>query len=135
MSKSVLYTANTSSQEVLADGIINPGTIVRKFGCNIGLNGNAIILNGPGYYDIDASITLAPTAVGDVTVTVYKDNVPVQGATASETAAAVGDSINLSISSIVRENCQCCEGLSNLTFVLTGEDSTVTNVAIAVEKL
>lgn len=135
MSKSALYVANTSNQTVQVDGVINPGTIVRRYGPNIGLAGNAIQIVGAGYYDIDASITVAPTAEGEVTVTAYKDGVIIQGATATETAAAAGDNVNLSISAIVREFCSCCDGLSNLTFVLTGTESTVTNIAITVEKL
>ena len=135
MSKSALYVANTSNQTVQVDGIITPGTIVRRFGPNLGLAGNAIQISGAGYYEINASLTAEATAAGEIIVTVYKDGVPLQGATATETAAAVGDFVNLSISAIVREFCSCCDGLSNLTFVLTGNDATITNVAIAVEKL
>ena len=135
MSKSALYVANTSNQIVQVDGIITPGTIVRRYGPNIGLAGNAIQIAGAGYYEINASLTAEATAAGEITVTVYKDGVPLQGATATETAAAVGDFVNLSISAIVREFCSCCDGLTNLTFVLTGNDTTITNVAITVEKL
>ena len=135
MSKSALYVANTSNQTVQVDGVISPGTIIRRYGPNIGLAGNAIQIVGAGYYEIDASITVAPTAEGEVTVTAYKDGIIIQGATATETAAAAGDNVNLSISAIVREFCSCCDGLSNLTFVLTGTESTVTNIAITVEKL
>lgn len=135
MSKSALYVANTSNQTVQVDGIISPGTIVRRFGPNIGLAGNAIQISGPGYYEFNASITIAPTAEGEVTVEIYKDGLPLQGASATQTAAAAGDSINLSISAIVREFCTCCDGLSNFTFVLTGTESTVTNMAVTVEKL
>ena len=135
MSKSALYVANTSNQTVQVDGIITPGTIVRRYGPNVGLAGNAIQIAGAGYYEINASLTAEATAAGEITVTVYKDGVPLQGATATETAAAVGDFVNLSISAIVREFCSCCDGLSNLTFVLTDNDTTITNVAITVEKL
>lgn len=135
MSKSALYVANTSNQTVQVDGIITPGTIVRRYGPNVGLAGNAIQIAGAGYYEINASLTAEATAAGEVTITVYKDGVPLQGATATETAAAVGDFVNLSISAIIREFCSCCDGLTNLTFVLTGNDTTITNVAITVEKL
>lgn len=135
MSKSALYVANTSAQSVVVDGIITPGTIVRRFGPNIALSGNAIQIAGAGYYEINASITVEATAVGDVTVAIYKDGIPLQGATATGTAVAVGDFVNLSISAIVREFCSCCDGISNLTFVLTGNDATITNIAVVVEKL
>lgn len=135
MSKSAIYTVNSSAQNVAVNGTINLGTIIRRYGPNVNLNGNAITISGGGYYDVDASITLAPTAIGNVTVTAYKDNVAIPGATASSTATAANDLINLSISSIVREPCACCESLSNITLVLTGTAASVSNVAVVVEKL
>lgn len=135
MSKSIIYTANTSSQNVALNGIIDPGTVIRRFGPNLGLSGNAIQIDGAGYYNIQASFTMAPTAAGNVTITAYKDGVAIPGAIATEATGTANDPINLSISSVVREFCTCCDGLSNLTFVLTGTAAAVTNAAIVVEKL
>lgn len=135
MAKSALYTVNQSAQNVAVNGVINLGTIARRFGQNLNLNGDGITVAGAGYYEVNASITVAPTAAGNVTVTMYKDGVPVQGASASETAAAANDLVNLSIISIVRENCPCCESISNLTFVLTGTAAAVSNIATTTEKL
>lgn len=135
MSKSIIYTANTSAQNVAINGVISPGSIIRRYGPNLNLSGQAIQICGAGYYDIDASITLAPTAAGNVTVTAFLDNVAIPGATATETATAANDIINLNLDGVVREACTCCEGISNLTFVLTGTAASVTNVAISVEKL
>ena len=134
MSKSLIYTANTSVQNVAVDGIISPGTVIRRFGPNLNLSGNAIQIAGAGYYEINASFVVAPTAEGEVTITAYVNNVPVQGAIATATVAAAGDSVTLSIDSVFRQQCQCCEGLSNLTFVLTGTAANVTNSAIVVDK-
>ena len=134
MSKSLIYTVNTSVQNVAVDGIISPGTVIRRFGPNLSLSGNAIQIAGAGYYEINASFVVAPTAEGEVTITVYVNNVPVQGAIATATVAAAGDSVTLSIDSVFRQQCQCCEGLSNLTFVLTGTAANVTNSAIVVDK-
>ena len=135
MSKSVIYTANTSAQNVAVNGIINPGTIIRRFGPNLGLSGNAIQIDGAGYYKIDASFTAAPTAAGNVTVTMFKDGVAIPGATGTQATGTANNPVNVSISSIVREFCPCCDGLSNLTFVLSSTASSITNVAIVVEKL
>ena len=135
MSKSAIYIANTSAQDVALNGIINLGTVIRRFGPNIGLSGNAVQIDGAGYYDIEASITAAPTAAGNVTVTVYKDGIAIPGATASQATGTANNPVNISISSLVREYCPCGDGLSNLTFVLTGTASSVTNVAVVVKKL
>ena len=135
MSKSAIYVANISAQNVAINGVINPGTIIRRFGPNLGLSGNAIQIDGAGYYDIEASITAAPTAAGNVTVTVFKDGVAIPGATATQSTTAANNPVNISISSLVREFCPCCDGLSNLTFVLTGTAAAVSNVAIVIEKI
>ena len=134
MSKSLIYTANTSAQSVAVNGIINPGTVVRRFGPNLNLSGNALQIAGAGYYNIDASFVAAPTAAGSVTVTAYLNNVAIPGATATASTGTAGNSVNISINAVIREPCQCCEGLSNLTFVLTGTAASVTNSAIVVEK-
>ena len=134
MSKSLIYTANTSVQNLAVDGIVSPGTVIRRFGPNLNLSGNAIQIAGAGYYEINASFVVAPTEAGEVTITAYVDNVPIQGAVTTETVAAGGDFATLSIDSVFRQPCQCCEGLSNLTFVLTGTAANVTNTAIVVDK-
>ena len=134
MSRSLVYTANTSTQVLAVDSIINPGTVIRRFGPNLNLSGNAIQIAGGGYYTIDSSFVVAPTAAGEVTITAYLNNVAIPGATASATVAAGGDFVTLPITVAFREACQCCEGLSNLTFVLTGTAANVTNSAIVVEK-
>lgn len=135
MSKSAIYTANSAVQLVPVNGIVSPGTIIRRFGPNLNLSGNGIQLAGAGYFDIDTSFTVAPTAAGEVTITAYLDNVPIMGGVSSATVAAAGDLVTLSISALVRQGCGCCEGISTLTFVLTGTESNVTNSAIVVEKL
>lgn len=135
MSKSALYTVNSSVQTVAVDGIINPGTIIRRYGPNLDLSGNAIRISGAGYYDIDASFTVAPSAVGSVTITAYLNNVAIPGGIATGSVSTADNPITLSISSLVREGCPCCEGISSLTFVLTGTESNITNSSIVIEKI
>lgn len=131
--KSALYTANTGAQDVSVGGTINLGSIVRRFGKCVSLNGAGITIMDQGYYDVDVSVTSAPTAAGTVTVTLYKDGVEVPGATASATAAAAGNPVNLSISSLIRHFCACSG--TTLTLVLTGAAASVTNVAVTVERI
>lgn len=132
MSKSAIYTANTSAQTVAVNDIIPVGTTSRRFGCNIRQDGNTITLTGPGYYLVNASATVAPTAAGTVSVTGQKDGVAVIGATAAATTTVAAESANLSLGFIVR-NVSC--GSSILSFVLGGAESTVTNLAVTVTKL
>lgn len=131
--KSALYTAMQTPTAVEVGGVIPLGSLIRRYGNDISLNGNAVNITGTGYYDVDASITVAPTAAGTVTATLYKDGVAVPGATASATAAAAGDLVDLSIPALVRQ--ACCAAGSALTLVLTGAAATVSNVALRVQRI
>lgn len=134
--KSALYAAMQTPSAVAVGGVIPLGSLIRRYGCDVSLNGNAVNITGgnqsAGYYDVDASLTVAPAAAGTVTVTLYKDGVAVPGATASATAAA-SDALDLNITALVRQVC-CAEG-SALTLVLTGAAASVDNVALRVQRI
>ena len=130
--KSALYAAMQTPTAVAVDGVIPLGSLIRRYGCDVALNGNAVNIAGAGYYDVDASVTVTPTAAGTVTITLYKDGVAVPGATASETAAVNG-TVDLSIPALVRQ--VCCAAGSALTLVLTGVAATVNNVALRVQRI
>ena len=134
--KSALYAAMQTATAVTAGGVIPLGSLIRRYGCDIALNGNAVNITGgrhsEGYYDVDASITATLTAAGTVTATLYKDGVAVPGATASETGTASG-TVNLNIPALVRQ--ACCASGSALSLVLTGAAATVNNVALRVQRI
>ena len=135
--KSALYAAMQTPSAVAVGGVIPLGSLIRRYGCYVSLNGNAVNITGgnqsAGYYDVDASLTVAPTAVGTVTVTLFKDGVAVPGATASATAAAADDALDLNITALVRQ--VCCAAGSALTLVLTGAAASVENVALRVQRI
>lgn len=135
-SKSAIFTANTNPQTVPVGGTLALGSIVRRYGGNLNLNGNSITINGcndAGYYDVKASITAAPAAAGTVTATLFRNGVAVPGATASAAVTTAGNPVNLSIVALVREF--CCGDDSALTLVLTGATATVSNVAVVAERV
>ena len=131
--KSALYAAMQTPTAVAVDGVIPLGSLIRRYGCDVALNGNAVNIAGAGYYDVDASVTVAPAAVGTVTVTLFTDGVAVPGAPASATAAAANDALDLNITALVRQ--VCCAAGSALTLVLTGAAATVNNVALRVQRI
>ena len=133
MSKALIQTINQSTQAVDVNSIINLGAVIRKFGCNLRLNGNAIEVSGDGYYKVDCNVTLAPTAAGNVTVAVYKNGVPLTGATATGSVTTAGNFITLPIQTTIKEGC-CCDGGTALSLVLVAGAGTVSNVAVRVEK-
>ena len=133
MSKSAIYTTNTTAPTIAVDGIIPVGTTTRRYGCNIRQDGNAITICGQGYYLVNVSATVTPTAAGTVSVTAQKDGVAIVGATGSETVAAVSNAANISITAIVRNACGCDSSI--LSFILGGVAAVVDNLAVTVEKL
>ena len=133
MSKSAIYTTNTTAPTIAVDGIIPVGTTTRRYGCNVRQDCNAITICGQGYYLVNVSATVTPTAAGTVSVTAQKDGVDIVGATGSETVAAVSNAANISITAIVRNACGCDSSI--LSFILGGVAAVVDNFAVTVEKL
>lgn len=133
MSRSALYTVNTFAPTVAAGDIVPFGATIRRYGCNLSQDGNAITLCGQGYYLVTVSATVTPSAAGTVTLTAQKDGVAIPGATASATAGAADIAVTLPITCIVRNACGC--GSSLLSLVLTGGEAVVNDLAVTVEKL
>lgn len=133
MGKSLIQTVNQSVQTVAENSIISLGSVIRRFGCNLRLNGNAIEISGEGYYKVDLNVTVSPTAAGTVTVALYRNGVQVTGATASGSVSTAANPVTLPIQTTVREGC-CCEGGSSLTAVLIEGAGTVSNIAVRVDK-
>lgn len=134
MSKSLIQTVNQSSQVVAENSIINLGSVIRRFGCNLRLNGNAIEVEGVGYYTIDCNVTVAPTVAGNVQVAIYKNGVPLTGAVATGSVSTAGNPVTLPIQTTIKEGCNC-DGGTSLTVVLVAGASTVSNVALRIEKV
>ena len=132
MSKSAIYTTNTANPTVAVGSIVPVGVTTRRYGSNIRQDGNTITLCGQGYYLVNISATVAPTAAGTVSITAQKDGVAIVGATGSQTVAA-GGIANIGITAVVRNACGCDSSI--LSILLNGTASAISNLAITVEKL
>ena len=133
MSKSAIYTTNTSKPTVAVGGVVPVGVTTRRFGCNIKQDGNAITLCGQGYYLVNVSATVAPTAAGAVSLSAQKDGVEIVGATAAATATGASDELNLSITALIRNACGCESSI--LSLMLGGTEAVVNNLSVVAEKL
>ena len=137
--KSSLYSYNLASQTVQAGGSIlftNSSTT----GCSIkqATTSNSQILN-PGLYNVSVSATVASTeTAGNISIQLYKDGVPVQGAisSADSTAATDLEAVSFSIPVVVNPNCCAVTNNlpTNLSVVVTGVAATVTNPIISIIK-
>lgn len=133
MSRSLIQTANQSTQAVTAGSIISLGSVQRRFGCNLRLSGNGIEINGEGYYTVDANVSVAPTAAGPVTVALFNNGVQIPGAIAFDSVSTAGNPTSLEINTTIRQGC-CCDSADNLTCVLVAGAGNVTNISVRVVK-
>lgn len=134
MGKSLIQVANQSSQTVAPNSIISLGSVQRRFGCNLRLSGNAIEVAGEGYYEIDATVSLAPAAIGNVSVALYENGVQIPGAIAYGSVSTAENSVTLSLVATIRQGC-CCDSADNITCVLIESESTVQNISLRVAKV
>ena len=133
MSKSLIQVANQSNQTVAENSIISLGSTQRRYGCNLRLSGNGIEVDGAGYYTVDASVSVAPTATGVVTVAIYDNGIQIPGAIAYESVSTAANPANLSISTTIRQGCNC-DSADNLTCVLLTGAGVVQNISMRVVK-
>ena len=133
MSRSLIQTANETNQSVLANGVISPGSVLRRFGPNIDISGNSVALMGSGYYTVDAIVTLSAGSPGEVSVALYEDGTAIPGAVVNATISAADDFVTFAIPTTVR--IKDCYGTKSITGVLvTGEGVVVSNFAVRVIK-
>lgn len=134
MSRSLIQTANQSPQNVAENGIINLGSVQRRFGNNLRLSGNGIEATGEGYYTIFGTVTVAPTAAETVTVAVYNNGAQIPGVIASGTVGTASDEITLPLVGTIRQGGCCNISADNLTCVLLSGAGVVSNISLLIKK-
>lgn len=133
MSKSLIQLYNESMQAVTENNVINLGSVLRRYGCNLRLSGGAVEIDGPGYYEANVIATVEPTAVGDVTVALFENNVQIPGAIASAYASLAESPVVLPIVTTIRKGCNC-DGASQIVLKLIEGPGNVTNVSTKIVK-
>ena len=134
MNNSLTYMINNGASSVLANGVIPLTTIARRRGKCIQNDSNSIILNAPGYYKVNVTVTLSAGAAGIASIALQKNGITIPGMTGATTiTTATTENRQVVINGIVRVNCY--EGAAALTLVNTGIAITTSNVSIDVEYL
>lgn len=133
MARSLIYTVNTTTQSIADGGTVALGSVIRRYGCNLALSGNSILVEGTGYYDLDCIVIAAPTEAGTLTAQLYRNGVAIPGAIASMTVTEAGDTVALPIVGTIREACPCLGPIS-ITCVLSGVASSVSDITLRITK-
>lgn len=135
MANGMLYIAGGKTSAVAQNENIPLGQVIRRFGQAINVNGDAIMLNAAGYYLINAMIDFESTAVGNVTIQAYKDDVPIRDAFITVTMPAADRYVAATIPFVVRVRGCCCDPVG-VTFVLTSADPIeILNTSAVIEKM
>ena len=131
--KSGIYLVNSTDQTIADGDVIDLGYIVRRYG-NMSSSGKYALVNGAGYYALDATVTFDITTTGEATVTAYKDGFPIEGATATVQATAT-EPITVPLMAMFRKTGCCYEPASRIYLVWSGGAATITDVDTRIIKL
>lgn len=139
MSRAALQASNTTIQTLPANASINIGTIKLRFGRDIILENGSIGIKTCGYYDINETITVQPTAIGEVSVKLQHNGVDIPGAIAYGYATEASQPVTLNLNSIIRVKANCgypCEAIPDtVTAILVDGAGDVVSVLASVTKL
>ena len=144
----LIGTRNTSSQEVLTDGVINVGNTYRRY-CKKASNclptfvnnANGITLNGNGIYHITATFVGSGTEAGVVTIQALENGIEILGEFSSETITTADTELRtfvLDFYVLVDSTCLLgCETTvsKTISFQNTGVGATFTSVVVNAEKV
>ena len=141
----LLVRRNLATQEVLADGVVDQGSVYRRFfeGCQctrpVVSEGTATTINATGLYKIEVEATFTAPAAGDVTLQLFENGVAIDGAFATETITTATTEVrSITFSTYVVVDQTRVLGITafnpkSYTLVNTGVAATFTRVQVAVK--
>lgn len=139
----LLGTKNFGTQTVLTDGIVNVGSVYRKF-CKCGAfsrSANDITLQANGIYHVTATLVGSGDVAGVVTVQLALNGELVDGAFSSQTITTADTELRTFVIDyyvLVDKSCILGNTVSNaqsVSIVNTGVDATFTSVIVNVDKV
>ena len=126
----VINTQLISSTALTAGGNIPVGNVVHRNCCNMSAGGTTWNIEGSGFFRIIANITVEPTAVAEMAITLSNNGATI--AQAAGTPAVAGDAVNISLVGVVYNRCGCANDSITLTL---GSAGTVTERDVVIEKI
>lgn len=143
----LLGVKNTATQTVLADGLINIGSVYRKYckknTCGVttfSRTSQDITLQHSGIYHLTATFVASAPAAGTVTVQLLENGEVVDGAFASETITTPTTELRTMVIDyyiLVDKDCvlgQRATIADTISFQNVGDDATFTSVIVNVTK-
>lgn len=143
----LIGTKNFATQDVIADGIINIGSVYRRYckknACGIATfsrTSQDITLNQSGIYHVTATLVGSGDAAGDVTVQLFINGEAVDGAFSTQTITTADTELRtFVIDYYILVDKDCILGseatvANSISLVNTGVAATFTSVIVNVSK-
>lgn len=143
----LIGTKNFTSQEVLTNGILNLGSVYRRYCRRINgtrtfdFDGSDIVLQQSGMYHITVTAVASGQVAGDVTLALYENGVAVSGVFSTETITTPDTEFRtLVLDYYVLVDSACVLGNTAtvskaISLVNTGVEATYTSVVVNVDKV
>lgn len=144
----LIGTKNTSTQAVLVDGIVNLGSVYRRYckknDCGVpafARTANDITLQHSGIYHLTATFVVSAPAAGVVTVQLLQNGEEVEGAFASETITTATTELRTMVIDyyilVDRDLVLDTESTiaQTISFENTGVAATYTSVVVNIDKV
>lgn len=144
----LLGTKNTTTQTVLANGILNLGQVYRRNDSRnkcgyraFELENSSVALQHSGMYKITVTATFSAPVAGDVTLQLYENDEPILGALATETITTADTEFrSVAIDYIILVNTSCVLGnwstiAKSISVHNVGVGATITNIVFDVVKV
>lgn len=96
-----------------------PITLLTNTNSKYSVNGNTVNIKVAGVNDVKANVTIEATSAANITLSLYVNGMPIQGASATVTAVS-GDTYTLQINDVVRTIYTEDNEYANVELVLSG---------------
>ena len=138
---------NFTSQDVIANGILNLGAVYRRYCKRVNgirtfdFDGNNIVLQQSGIYHITVTAVASGDVAGDITLSLFENGIAVPGAVSTQTITTPDTELRtLTIDYYTLVDSTCVLGNSAvaqkaISLVNTGVDATYTSVIMNVDKV
>ena len=146
----LLGTKNIGTQTVLADGLVNIGSVYRKFckrnRCGVpafSVTANGVTLNTEGIYHITATFVGSGSVAGVLSVQLFLNGIAVDGAISSQTITTADTEVRTwVVDYYAKVDTDCVLGVTStdaqtVSFANTsdGIDATFTSVVVNIDKV
>lgn len=135
-----MLEAYSTNQTILTSGILPFNSTSVAKGCTATLNGvSTIELNKAGVYEVVLNVSGLPSAAGNITINLMKDNVLQSGNNINIPTVVTTQGVSANMTALIKvttnNSCKCNSSPVSLQFINSGVGLTDANLNVVVTKL